>query len=521
MAQMYTIRVHAIPLSDDDGKRANTVTKESFQEALEQVTEIFKPADIRFAFDPEADWKPRNDTALNSLHNGGTKWWEAANKVAAQHKGKLVIFLRYGRPKPDNAPANNWFAYPPNTGQAVPPRAKLPTDNVDFVAITNQAGRFGSGAGGTLAHEIGHYLGLFHTHPAWGPLTDFDKIVDIVEADGAGGLDGDLLSDTPPDPGPDYYKAKVSTDKCGGPASFKIAGVSFSPDRSNVMSYFRCPPVTLSPKQIAVIRQTLDHPFRSHLIAASKGTRYLGVFRAGTDAHALWIGDDWDGFKAKWKELSDDGLRLIDLETYIVGSKRKYAGVFRAGTDAHALWVGDDWEGFKAKWKELSDDGLRLIDLETYVVGSKRKYAGVFRAGTDAHALWVGDDWDGFRDKWKEFSDQGLRLIDLETYVDGSKRKYAGVFRAGNDAHALWVGDDWDGFRAKWKEFSEQGLRLIDLETYVEGSTRKYAGVFRAGNDAHALWVGDDWDGFKAMWKQVSDEGLRLVNIEVYGPSVS
>ena len=41
MAQMYTIRVHAISLSDDDGKRANTVTKESFQEALEQVTEIF------------------------------------------------------------------------------------------------------------------------------------------------------------------------------------------------------------------------------------------------------------------------------------------------------------------------------------------------------------------------------------------------------------------------------------------------------------------------------------------------
>ncbi|HKQ80550.1 MAG TPA: hypothetical protein VJ810_43055 [Blastocatellia bacterium] len=63
MAQMYTIHVHAIPLSDDDGKRANTVTKEKFGEALEKVTEIFKPVDLRFAFDPDADWKPRKAIA--------------------------------------------------------------------------------------------------------------------------------------------------------------------------------------------------------------------------------------------------------------------------------------------------------------------------------------------------------------------------------------------------------------------------------------------------------------------------
>ncbi|MET0218217.1 MAG: hypothetical protein ABW205_09875 [Burkholderiales bacterium] len=93
---------------------------------------------------------------------------------------------------------------------------------------------------------------------------------------------------------------------------------------------------------------------------------FAGVLREGTDAHALWVGDDWDGFKAKWKQLSDDGLRLIDLETYVEGSTRKYAGVFRAGTDAHALWVGDDWDGFRAKWKELSGGGLRLVNIGVY-----------------------------------------------------------------------------------------------------------------------------------------------------------
>ena len=376
MAQAYTIHIHAIPLSDDDGKRANSVTKEDFQVAVEKVNDIFKPADVRFAFDSSNDWKPRKSTALNSLDNSEKgKWWEEGNKIAAQHKGRLVVFLRFGAPNKKGTPAGNWFAYPPNTGQTIPTRATLLTDNVDFVTITNQIGKFGSNAGFVLAHEIGHYVGLFHTHPGWGDPSapkgeqkgpQPGNVVKIVEEEGAAGLNGDLLSDTAPDPGKIFYQEKVSTDVCGGPATFKISGVTFKPDRSNLMSYFRCPPVTMSPKQVAVIRQTLGHKFRAHLIAASKGTRYLGVFRAGGEAQALWVGDDWDGFKAKWKELEKDGLRLIDLETYVVDSTRRYAGVFREGGGAQALWVGDDWDGFKAKWKELEKDGLRLVNLEIY-----------------------------------------------------------------------------------------------------------------------------------------------------------
>jgi len=377
MAQMYTIHIHAIPLADNDGKRGTTITKEKFDAAVQKVSEYFAPADLRFAFDPDKDWHPRKDTSLNSLHNGGSGWWKEANGVAAQHRGKLVIFLRWGAEQ--DKPADNWFAYPPNTGQKVPARAALLTDNVDFVAITNQDTKFGGRAASYLAHEIGHYLGLFHTHPTWGdPASptkpkessepEPEKVIEIVKSEGAAGLDGDLLSDTAPDPGPIYYEEKVSADVCGGPASFKIEGVNFKPDRRNFMSYFQgCqPPVVMSSQQIVVMRKTLDHQFRAHLIAASKGTRYLGIFRAGTDAHALWVGDDWDGFKTKCKEFEDKGLRLIDLETYVVGNTRRYAGVFRAGTDAHALWVGDDWDGFKTKCKEFEDKGLRLINMEVY-----------------------------------------------------------------------------------------------------------------------------------------------------------
>ena len=56
-------------------------------------------------------------------------------------------------------------------------------------------------------------------------------------------------------------------------------------------------------------------------------------------------------FKGEWEEPSKKGLRLIDFDTWVDGTKRRYAGVYRQGVGGHALWVGK---------------GLRLIDLEVF-----------------------------------------------------------------------------------------------------------------------------------------------------------
>jgi hypothetical protein len=81
------------------------------------------------------------------------------------------------------------------------------------------------------------------------------------------------------------------------------------------------------------------------------------------------VGDDWDGFEAKWKELARKNLRLIDLETWLDCKTRRYAGVFRSGTYSQALWVGDDWFGFEKQWQAQAKKGRRLVDIEVY--GSK------------------------------------------------------------------------------------------------------------------------------------------------------
>lgn len=243
---------------------------------------------------------------------------------------------------------------------------------------------------------------------------------------------------------------------------------------------------------------------------------FAGVWRAGNDGYYLWIGASWNDFESKWKDLSKQNLRLVDLDVYRVGGQTKYMGVWRAGSDAHYLWVGNDWNGFKAKWEELSKQNLRLTVVKSYMEGGTRRYAGVWRAGSDAHYLWAGVDWNNFKAKWEELSKKGLRLVDLDTYDDGNGRKYTGVWRAGNDAHFLWVGVDWNDFKAKWEELAKQNLRLTVLESYVVGGQRKYAGVWRAGSDGYYLWAGVDYENFTSKWHELAGKGLRLVKAITY-----
>ena len=246
--------------------------------------------------------------------------------------------------------------------------------------------------------------------------------------------------------------------------------------------------------------------------------QFAGIWRGGNDSYYLWIGALWDSFQAKWTQLSGQGLRLVDFETYVDGGGvRRYSGAWRAGTDAHYLWVGVDWSNFQAKWNQLSNQGLRLTVLRTYVDGNTVRYAGVWRAGTDAHYLWAGVDWNNFNAKWEELSKENLRLVSFDTCITGGKRVYSGAWRAGSDGHYLWVGVDWKDFQDKWKELAAQGLRLTVLRTYMDGSNMHYAGVWRAGSDPYYLWAGVNQENFVGKWHQLAGDQLRLIGMSIIG----
>ncbi len=153
----------------------------------------------------------------------------------------------------------------------------------------------------TLAHELGHYFGLLHTFQwplAITPDNEWNSFVypnncwccecadgnpDDTNAEDcyACGVDtcdcnannsGDLIDDTPVDPGRSNCPPGICEGPCFVSETFTVNGVSFTyeatytPDYNNLMSYFTCRN-TFSPKQLQRMKMTLlTYPTRMNLV---------------------------------------------------------------------------------------------------------------------------------------------------------------------------------------------------------------------------------------------------------------
>lgn len=266
--QTVHLRLHVIRLSDDNGTRLAAITPPEMLLWVQEANAAFarSNAGIKLHFHASTDgpdWEVRKSTTLNRLGSNGDGW-SAANAVAAQHPGKVVVLVRHGDAKD---PTGNGFAYPPQSGMtvnfvALPGFSKttVPKDAFSGPWVQNRW---------LFGHELGHYLGLGHTFPGWndeGTDTDPEALAAINKAGGKlSGLDGDSVPDSPPDAGTAYYKLK-GWKMCSGPASYVIPagsgkpGYTVTPMRTNLMSYFVCGLPRITSGQVARIRQTLNGP---------------------------------------------------------------------------------------------------------------------------------------------------------------------------------------------------------------------------------------------------------------------
>lgn len=202
-----------------------------------------------------------------------------------------------------------------------------------------------------------------------------------------------------------------------------------------------------------------------------KGNQVLwdGIFRKENRGIITARNYTQDGFLEKYQEHVANGYRLVDLETHEDNNGNwRWSGIFNKKSGRHAIWRNYDTEGFNQKWQEMADQGLRLIDMETYLgKDGKRLWAGVWEEGTYDYKLNRNYTTAEFGTMRNTYKSQGYQLVDIETYTGAQgQRLWAGVWKKTNNDEKLWRNWGWCDLLERHNQAVEEGYQLTDLEVY-------------------------------------------------------
>lgn len=147
--------------------------------------------------------------------------------------------------------------------------------------------------------------------------------------------------------------------------------------------------------------------------------RWAASWRTGLPTTQLVQGVDTTAFLQQTQDLfTNEGLRLVQAIRYTENGSLRWAGICQQGTWANRFYIRNDLNSFVNTVQEFFDkDGLRIVDIETWIEGGARRYAGISRSANWANRLWVHKGIETFRiEAQKAFDEDGLRLINVDVY---------------------------------------------------------------------------------------------------------
>ncbi len=452
------VHVHAILCANDDGSGGtsdhNAVDALYIEKLIEATNIIYSNTGIQFVYDHTSNFEQLNSSLLNldftipaDLNLYGDEEHppltdkeikklseihsHERQRIGKMYHHKMVLLFCDG----------NMLIYD-KQWKIIPRTFAFSGSNLDFVALPTHKGSI-QGFANLLAHEIGHYFHLQHPHKIFdfnGKQRHPENLMEISKliknyvnlqnnniAEGLNVFDGDGYNDTPPDASNEIFKSVYGSDgDCGLKNQIPIPiifdnGSShtyiLSPDRGNVMSYFKhCINFKMhfSQEQIQHMKKSIYEKNRWHLCHDSvrlkilnpyvinNEVRYLAVWKPSTENEIQIYNGSYHDIRSRYDELWPQGWRLKILNPYVINNEVRYLAVWKPSTENEIQIYNGSYHDIRSRYDELWPQGWRLKILNPYVINNEVRYLAVWKPSTENEIQIYNGSYHDIRSKYDQ-----------------------------------------------------------------------------------------------------------------------
>lgn len=255
----------------------------------------------------------------------------------------------------------------------------------------------------------------------------------------------------------------------------------------------------------------------SPMTASADSLRYQAIWHSGTGTNIFTGPLPLQNFLEKGSELTEQGLRLIDVESKIENGKRVYTGVWLSGSGGNIFSGPMGPVQFREARLARENQGLRLVDVEIFrTANGSRRYLGVWRPGEGRELVTPPLREAEFLARGELLTRDGLRLVDVEVEIVSGQLVYTGLWREGRGSNIFTTPRLLPAFVQVREEMARKGLELVDFERVPGGSAPRFIGVFSPGNGEGILTSPRRLQEFIQVGASQTNQGRRTEDVEVF-----